>query len=72
MSETTLEIEDGVAVFTLNRPEKMNAISQDMFLTDLPEMVARAREDDDNDSEEDNAGNAGNECVAIITLEHAP
>ena len=28
MSETTLEIEDGVAVFTLNRPEKMNAISQ--------------------------------------------
>ena len=32
MSETTLEIEDGVAVFTLNRPEKMNAISQDMFL----------------------------------------
>ena len=47
MSETTLEIEDGVAVFTLNRPEKMNAISQDMFLTDLPEMVARAREDDD-------------------------
>ena len=46
MSETTLEIEDGVAVFTLNRPEKMNAISQDMFLTDLPEVVARAREDD--------------------------
>ena len=38
MSETTLEIEDGVAVFTLYRPEKMNAISQDMFLTDLPEM----------------------------------
>ena len=47
MSETTLEIEDGVAVFTLNRPEKMNAISQDMFNSDLPEMVARVTEDDD-------------------------
>ncbi|MEL0020415.1 MAG: enoyl-CoA hydratase/isomerase family protein [Rickettsiales bacterium] len=47
MSETTLEVEDGVAVFTLNRPEKMNAISQGMFEKDLPEMVARATEDDD-------------------------
>ena len=47
MSETTLEIEDGVAVFTLNRPEKMNAISQDMFNSDLPDMVARVTEDDD-------------------------
>ena len=36
MSETILEIEDGVAVFTLNRPEKMNAISQEMFNSDLP------------------------------------
>ena len=33
MSETTLEIEDGVAVFTLN-VEKMNAIGQDMFNSD--------------------------------------
>ncbi|MEC8776908.1 MAG: enoyl-CoA hydratase/isomerase family protein, partial [Pseudomonadota bacterium] len=47
MSETTLEIEDGVAFFTLNRPEKMNAISQDMFNSDLPDMVARVTEDDD-------------------------
>lgn len=47
MSETILEVEDGVAVFTLNRPEKMNAISQDMFAHDLPDMVARVTEDDD-------------------------
>lgn len=47
MSETTLEIEDGVAVFTLNRPKKMNAISQNMFNSDLPDMVARVTEDDD-------------------------
>ena len=47
MSETTLEVEDGVAVFTLNRPDKMNAISQDMFEHDLPDMVARVTEDDD-------------------------
>lgn len=47
MNQTTLEVEDGVAVFTLNRPEKMNAISQDMFQKDLPEMVARATDDDD-------------------------
>ena len=47
MSETTLEVEDGVAVFTLNRPEKMNAISQNMFQHDLPDMVARVTEDDD-------------------------
>ena len=45
MSETILEVKDGVAVFTLNRPEKMNAISQAMFLEDLPQMVARARDD---------------------------
>ena len=47
MNETTLEVEDGVAVFTLNRPEKMNAISQNMFQHDLPNMVARVTEDDD-------------------------
>ena len=47
MSETTLEVEDGVAVFTLNRPEKMNAISENMFEHDLPDMVARVSEDDD-------------------------
>jgi 2-(1,2-epoxy-1,2-dihydrophenyl)acetyl-CoA isomerase len=47
MNETTLEVEDGVAVFTLNRPEKMNAISENMFQYDLPDMVARVTEDDD-------------------------
>ena len=47
MNETTLEVEDGVAVFTLNRPEKMNAISENMFQHDLPDMVARVTEDDD-------------------------
>ena len=38
--------EDGVAVFTLNRPEKMNAISQHIFDVDLPAMIDRAEKDD--------------------------
>lgn len=38
--------EDGVAVFTLNRPEKMNAISQHIFDVDLPTMIDRAEKDD--------------------------
>lgn len=45
-NETILEVEDGVAVFTLNRPAKMNAISQHMFDHDLPEMVDRVEKDD--------------------------
>ena len=45
--ESTLEVDDaGVATFTLNRPTKMNALSQAMFDHDLPEMVARAERDD--------------------------
>ncbi len=45
--ETTLEIDDaGVAVFTLNRPDKMNAISQRMFDQDLPAMIDRVEKDD--------------------------
>lgn len=45
--ETTLTVDDaGVAVFTLNRPDKMNAISQRMFDRDLPEMIARVERDD--------------------------
>lgn len=45
-TETTLEVNDGVAVFTLNRPAKMNALSQRMFDVDLPEMVRRVEQDD--------------------------
>ena len=46
-AETTLEVrDDGVAVFTLNRPGKMNAISQAMFDQDLPAMVRQAERDD--------------------------
>ena len=37
---------DGVAVFTLNRPDKMNAISQHIFDVDLPAMIDRAEQDD--------------------------
>lgn len=45
--ETTLDVDsDGVAVFTLNRPSKMNALSQRMFDIDLPEMIRRAERDD--------------------------
>lgn len=45
--ETTLEVSDaGVATFTLNRPTKMNAISQAMFDVDLPNMIARVERDD--------------------------
>jgi 2-(1,2-epoxy-1,2-dihydrophenyl)acetyl-CoA isomerase len=44
--ETVLEVEDGVAVFTLNRPEKMNAITQKMFEKDLPDFVDQIERDD--------------------------
>lgn len=45
--ETTFEIDDdGVALFTLNRPTKMNAISQGMFDHDLPDLVQRLEQDD--------------------------
>lgn len=46
-SETTLEVDDaGVATFILNRPTKMNALSQSMFDNDLPEMIQRVERDD--------------------------
>ncbi len=44
--ESTFDIEDGVGVLTLNRPQAMNAISQAMFEHDLPDMVAQAEADD--------------------------
>jgi len=45
--ETTFEVDDhGVALFTLNRPAKMNALTQKMFDVDLPEMTARVERDD--------------------------
>ncbi len=44
---TTLIVDaDGVALFTLNRPAKMNAISQQIFDRDLPEMIRRVEQDD--------------------------
>lgn len=44
---STFEVtEDGVAIFTLNRPDKMNAISQQIFDVDLPAMIDRAEKDD--------------------------
>lgn len=45
--ETTLDVDsDGVALFTLNRPSKMNALSGAMFATDLPAFVDRIERDD--------------------------
>jgi 2-(1,2-epoxy-1,2-dihydrophenyl)acetyl-CoA isomerase len=45
--ETTLDVDaSGVAVFTLNRPTKMNAISQQIFDEDLPAMIDRVEKDD--------------------------
>lgn len=43
--DAVLEVKDGVAVFTLNRPEKMNAISQGIFDKDLPQLVDRVEKD---------------------------
>jgi enoyl-CoA hydratase/carnithine racemase len=45
MSEAvTLEVRDGVARITLNRPEKLNAINEDV-LNGLRAAVARLRDD---------------------------
>lgn len=44
--ESRFDIADGVGVFTLNRPQAMNAISPAMFARDLPDMVARVEADD--------------------------
>jgi len=44
--ETIFEVTDGVGVLTLNRPKKLNAISQNMFDNDFPDMVARMEGDD--------------------------
>lgn len=43
--ETLLELKDGVATFTMNRPKKLNAISQGMFDRDFPELVDRLETD---------------------------
>ena len=44
--ETIFEVQDGVGTFTLNRPKKLNAISQTMFDKDFPEMVDRVATDE--------------------------
>lgn len=44
--ETIFEVVNGVGTMTLNRPAKMNAISQNMFDHDLPDMVARVEADE--------------------------
>ena len=44
--ESILEVQDGVATFTLNRPKKLNAISQNMFENDFPNLVDRVESDE--------------------------
>ena len=45
-AETLLDIQDGVATFTMNRPKKLNAISQNMFDRDFPDLVDRLESDE--------------------------
>lgn len=44
-SESILEVRDGIATFTMNRPKKLNAISQNMFERDFPDLVDRMESD---------------------------
>lgn len=44
-AETIFEVADGVGTLTLNRPKKLNAISQAMFDRDFPELVDRLEAD---------------------------
>ena len=46
MTDSIFEVQDGVATFTLNRPKKFNAINQDMFDRDFPELVDRMEADE--------------------------
>lgn len=43
--EVLFDVEDGVGVMMLNRPEKMNAISQNMFDNGIPDIVAQVEAD---------------------------
>lgn len=42
-----LQKENGIAILTLNRPEKLNALTKKMFETDLPEALGKVRKDDE-------------------------
>jgi 2-(1,2-epoxy-1,2-dihydrophenyl)acetyl-CoA isomerase len=44
--ESIFEIADGVGTFTMNRPKKLNAISQNMFDRDFPDLVERVEADE--------------------------
>lgn len=41
------EVKDGIATLTLNRPEKMNAISNKMMSEELPDALSRIEKEDD-------------------------
>jgi len=41
--DTTFEVTDGVAVFTLNNPKERNALTPPMFENDLPALVAEVK-----------------------------
>ncbi len=43
--ETIFDITDGVGLFTMNRPKVMNAISQNMFDNDFPNMISQVEAD---------------------------
>jgi 2-(1,2-epoxy-1,2-dihydrophenyl)acetyl-CoA isomerase len=43
--DCTFTITDGVALFTLNKPDQRNALTDNMFNNDLPNLVKRVKED---------------------------
>jgi 2-(1,2-epoxy-1,2-dihydrophenyl)acetyl-CoA isomerase len=46
-TDCTFEVEDGVAVFTINNPQERNALTPAMFANDFPALIKRLREDKD-------------------------
>ncbi len=46
-TDCTFEVENGIAVFTINNPKERNALTPSMFWEDFPTLIERTREDDD-------------------------
>jgi len=43
--DCTFTVSDGVGVFTLNKPDQRNALTDNMFDNDLPNLITRVKED---------------------------